>query len=101
MDRRSIAPALAVAIPAIVILAALPFLQVGDGTSVPELALFLGRFHPTVLHLPIALLLLALLLELIRLPALRRLQQAGRAATCRPTLTNCRPVRREAENRRD
>jgi mono/diheme cytochrome c family protein len=73
VDRRSIAPALAVAIPAIVILAALPFLQVGDGTSVPELALFLGRFHPTVLHLPIALLLLALLLELIRLPALRRL----------------------------
>ena len=71
-DRPSAAPALAVGIPAIVILAALPFLQVGDGTSLPKLSLFLGRFHPTLLHLPIALLLLALLLELIRLPRLRR-----------------------------
>jgi uncharacterized membrane protein/mono/diheme cytochrome c family protein len=71
-DRPSTAPALAVAIPAILILAALPFLRVGDGTSVPKLALFLGRFHPTLLHLPIALLLLALLLELVRLPGLRR-----------------------------
>jgi hypothetical protein len=71
-DRPSTAPALAVGIPAILILAALPFLQVGDGTSVPKLFLFLGRFHPTVLHLPVALLLLALLLELTRLPGLRR-----------------------------
>jgi uncharacterized membrane protein/mono/diheme cytochrome c family protein len=71
-DRPSTAPALAVGIPAILILAALPFLRVGDGTSVPKLALFLGRFHPTLLHLPIALLLLALLLELVRLPGLRR-----------------------------
>ena len=70
-DRSSTALALAVGIPAILILAALPFLQVGDGTSIPKLSLFLGRFHPTLLHLPVALLLLALLLELIRLPRLR------------------------------
>jgi hypothetical protein len=72
-ERSSLAPALAVGIPAIFVLGALPFLQVGDGTSVPKLALFLGRFHPTLLHLPIALLLLAFLLELTRLPRLRRL----------------------------
>src|SRR5882762_6290052 len=71
-DRPSTAPALAVGIPAILILAALPFLRVGNGTSIPKLALFLGRFHPTLLHLPVALLLLALLLELLRLPVLRR-----------------------------
>jgi hypothetical protein len=71
-DRPSTAPALAVGIPAILILAALPFLRVGDGTSVPKLFLFLGRFHPTLLHLPVVLLLLALLLELVRLPRLRR-----------------------------
>src|SRR5919106_4832804 len=71
-DRPSIAPALAVSIPAIVVLAALPFLQVGDGATPPKLALFVGRFHPTLLHLPVALLLLALLLELIRLPRLVR-----------------------------
>jgi mono/diheme cytochrome c family protein/uncharacterized membrane protein len=71
-DRPSTAPALAVGIPAIVILAALPFLQVADGTSMPKVALFVGRFHPTLLHLPVALLLLALLLELIRLPRLAR-----------------------------
>jgi hypothetical protein len=70
-DRSSTALALAVGIPAILILAALPFLQVGDGTSIPKLSLFLGRFHPTLLHLPVALLLLGLLLELIRLPRLR------------------------------
>jgi hypothetical protein len=71
-DRPSTTPALAVGIPAILILAALPFLRVGDGTSIPKLFLFLGRFHPTLLHLPVALLLLALLLELVRLPGLRR-----------------------------
>src|SRR6266849_741827 len=71
-DRPSTAPALAVGIPAILILAALPFLRIGDGTSIPKLSLFLGRFHPTLLHLPVALLLLALLLELVRLPGLRR-----------------------------
>jgi mono/diheme cytochrome c family protein len=71
-DRPSTSPALAVAIPAILILAALPFLRVGDGANIPKLFLFLGRFHPTLLHLPVALLLLALLLELVRLPGLRR-----------------------------
>ena len=40
------APALAVAIPAILVLAALPVLQLGDGTNLPQLALFLGRLHP-------------------------------------------------------
>ena len=70
--RVSPAPALAVGLPAVVILGLLPFLQLGDGTSVPKLSLFLGRFHPTLLHLPVALLLLALLLELIRLTGLRR-----------------------------
>jgi mono/diheme cytochrome c family protein len=69
-------PALAVGIPATVILAILPFVQLGDGTGIPRFFLFLGRFHPTLLHLPIALLLLALLLELIRLPRLRRLVPA-------------------------
>lgn len=72
IDRPSTAPALAVGIPAILILAALPFLRVGDGTSIPKLSLFLGRFHPTLLHLPVTLLVLALLLEAIRLPRLAR-----------------------------
>ncbi len=70
--RPTTATALAVGIPAILILASLPFLQVGDGTSIPKLCLFLGRFHPTLVHLPIALLLVALLLEVVRLPGLRR-----------------------------
>ncbi|BCS32413.1 hypothetical protein TBR22_A16270 [Luteitalea sp. TBR-22] len=67
------ATALAVAIPATLVLAALPFLQLGDGTNLPQLALFVGRLHPTVLHLPVALLILALLLEATRLPWLARL----------------------------
>ena len=71
-DRPSTAPALAVGIPAILVLAALPFLRLGGGTSIPQIFLFLGRFHPTLLHLPVTLLLLALLLEAIRLPRLKR-----------------------------
>jgi Planctomycete cytochrome C/Leucine Rich repeat len=67
------ATALAVAIPAILVLAALPFLQLGDGTSLPQFALFLGRMYPTVLHMPVALLILALLLEATRLPGLARI----------------------------
>jgi uncharacterized membrane protein len=63
---------LAVAIPAILVLAVLPFLQLGDGSTLPQFALFLGRFHPSVLHLPVALLILALLLEATRLPGLER-----------------------------
>jgi hypothetical protein len=64
--------ALAVAVPAILVLAALPFVQIGDGANLPQVALFLGRFHPSVLHLPVALLILALLLEATRLPGLTR-----------------------------
>ncbi len=71
-DPNARTPALAVAIPAIIVLASLPFLRIGDGTTLPQLSLFLGRFHPTLLHLPVALLLLALLLEMIRLPWLAR-----------------------------
>jgi mono/diheme cytochrome c family protein len=71
-DRPNLTTALVVAVPAILVLAALPLLQIADGTSLPRLSLFLGRFHPTLLHLPVALLLLALLLEVIRLPGLRR-----------------------------
>lgn len=71
-DRPARTTAVAVAIPAILVLAALPFLRIGDGTNLPQLSLFLGRFHPTLLHLPVALLLVALLLEAIRLPGLRR-----------------------------
>ena len=70
--RLSWTAALAVTIPAILVLAVLPFLRIGDGTSLPQLSLFLGRFHPTLLHLPVALLLLALLLEATRLPGLKR-----------------------------
>lgn len=54
-------------------LALLPWLQVGDGTVVPQTALFLGRFHPLVLHVPIVLLLLALAFEAARWPLLHRL----------------------------
>ena len=75
-DQPSTTAALAVGVPAILILAALPFLRVGDGTSIPELSLFIGRFHPTLLHLPVTLLLLALLLEAIRLPRLARVVPA-------------------------
>ncbi len=70
--RLSLTPALAVGVPAILVLAALPFVRIADGTSIP-LSLFLGRFHPILLHLPVALLLLALLLEAIRLPRLARI----------------------------
>ena len=54
---------LAICLLSIVGLALLPFLQVGDGKTIPPLALFLGRFHPVVLHVPIGLILLALVLE--------------------------------------
>ncbi len=64
--------ALAVACPAVLVLALLPFVQLGDGTTLPQLALFLGRLHPSVLHLPVALLILALLIEATRLPGLAR-----------------------------
>ncbi len=57
---------------AILILAALPFLRAGAGPAPPEWAVFIGRFHPVVLHFPIAILVVAALFELSRLPGLRR-----------------------------
>ena len=53
-------------------LALLPFLQVGDGKTIPPFALFLGRFHPVILHVPIGLILLALLLEHAHIRGLRQ-----------------------------
>ena len=53
-------------------LALLPLLQVGDGKNVPPLALFLGRFHPVILHVPIGLILLALILEHAHVRSLRQ-----------------------------
>ena len=53
-------------------LALLPLLQVGDGKNVPNLALFLGRFHPVILHVPIGLILLALVLEHAHVRGLRQ-----------------------------
>ena len=50
----------------------LPFLQLGDGSNIPRLALFLGRFHPVVLHVPIGMILLAILLEHAHSGGLRR-----------------------------
>lgn len=70
--RPSLAPTLAVCVPAILILALLPFVQLGEGTSIPTAFLFLGRLHPTLLHLPVAFLLLAALLMAMRLPGRRR-----------------------------
>jgi uncharacterized membrane protein len=49
-----------------------------DGRERAELAQFLGRFHPLVVHLPIALLLLVPLLELAALaPERRHLRQSA------------------------
>ena len=53
-------------------LALLPLLQVGDGKTVPPFALFLGRFHPVILHVPIGLILLALILEHAHIRGLRQ-----------------------------
>ena len=53
-------------------LALLPLLQVGDGKTVPPFALFLGRFHPVILHVPIGLILLALVLEHAHIRGLRQ-----------------------------
>ena len=53
-------------------LALLPLLQVGDGKTIPTLALFLGRFHPVILHVPIGLILLALVLQHAHIPGLRQ-----------------------------
>ncbi|MCX6879462.1 MAG: hypothetical protein NTW21_37510 [Verrucomicrobia bacterium] len=47
--------------------------KIAWGEGPPELAQWLGRFHPLVLHFPIVLLLMALAFEAARLPGLRRL----------------------------
>ncbi len=54
------------------LLSLIPFLQVGDGTNIPPFALFLGRFHPVVLHVPIGLILLAILLQHSHIHGLRQ-----------------------------
>jgi len=51
----------------VVLLMALVRFVPPDGREHAELAQFLGRFHLLVIHFPIALLLLALLLELAML----------------------------------
>jgi hypothetical protein len=60
------------ALLSLAILALLPFLQLGDGSNIPRFALFLGRFHPVVLHVPIGMILLAILLEHAHIRGLRR-----------------------------
>jgi uncharacterized membrane protein len=62
----------AVCLLSIVGLSLLPWLQVGDGKTVPSFALFLGRFHPVILHVPIGLILLALILEHAHIRGLRQ-----------------------------
>ncbi|MBS1804257.1 MAG: hypothetical protein JST28_12890 [Acidobacteria bacterium] len=56
-----------------VVLAALPFLFRLDGNAHGDWLQFLGRFHPTLLHLPIGLIVLVPVLEVAgaRRPALR------------------------------
>ncbi|MEI6654555.1 MAG: c-type cytochrome domain-containing protein [Verrucomicrobiota bacterium] len=51
-----------------------------DGTP-PEVAQWIGRFHPFVLHFPIVLLLMALAFEAARLPVLRRFLPCPDAST--------------------
>ncbi len=46
--------------------------------SVPEWVLFLGRFHPLIVHLPIGILIIAALIEFFaRSPRLKALQEAN------------------------
>ncbi len=63
---------LVICLLSIFVLALLPFLQVGDGKTIPPFALFLGRFHPVVLHVPIGLILLAIILEHAHIRGLRQ-----------------------------
>ena len=60
------------ALLSLAVLGLLPFLQLGDGTNIPRLALFMGRFHPVVLHVPIGMILLAIILEHAHFRGLRR-----------------------------
>ena len=63
---------LGIALLSLVALGLLPYLQLGDGTNIPRLALFMGRFHPVVLHVPIGMILLAIILEHAHVRGLRR-----------------------------
>ena len=63
---------LALAVLSLAVLGMLPFLQLGDGNNIPRIALFMGRFHPVVLHVPIGMILLAILLEHAHIRGLRR-----------------------------
>jgi hypothetical protein len=63
---------LGLALLSLAVLGFLPFIQLGDGTNIPRFALFLGRFHPVVLHVPIGMILLAILLEHAHIRGLRR-----------------------------
>ena len=49
--------------------------------GLPEMARWIGRFHPLVLHFPVVLLLVALAFEVARLPVLRWFLPAADAAT--------------------
>jgi len=61
-----------VAIVAIVIGVSLLALPLTSPSGVPLIFLFIGRFHPLVLHFPIVLSLLALVVELLRLLIFKR-----------------------------
>ncbi len=62
----------------VVLLAATTIFSTGPHAATPEWLLFLGRFHPLVLHLPIGLLVL--------LPALHLLARACPPGTLRPAV---------------
>lgn len=62
VSRKRILLAVSLFIPALLLLA-LPFYQPGN---MPYLFLFLGRFHPVMLHFPIVLIILVLVLEILR-----------------------------------
>ena len=62
-----------VAIVAIVIGVSLLALPLTSPSGVPLIFLFIGRFHPLVLHFPIVLSLLALVVELLRLLIFKRM----------------------------
>ncbi len=61
---------LTMGISAVFVLILLPWIQPGQGTNIPRFFIFLGRFHPLILHLPIGWILLAVMLEAQRLPIL-------------------------------
>lgn len=63
-----------------IVLLALLFLAILNPDEPPDIALFVGRFHPTLVHFPIGLLVIAVLLEaLTRVPRFAHLNAAVRA----------------------